>query len=61
MISSEIIFSIVTFIFCSGVVYGALSNRIKNLEKSIHENKDIGERLAKIETKVEILVNHINK
>jgi archaellum component FlaG (FlaF/FlaG flagellin family) len=54
MISSEIIFSIVTFIFCSGVVYGALSNRIKNLEKSIHENKDI-------ETKVEILVNHINK
>lgn len=52
---------VISFIFCSGVIYGSLNNRIKHIEKQIYESKDIAERLAKIETQIEILITNIKK
>lgn len=57
----EIIIPVISFIFCSGVIYGSLNNRIRNIERQIHESKDIAERLAKIETQIEILITNIKK
>lgn len=59
--SAEVIIPVISFIFCSGVIYGSLNNRIRNIERQIHENKDIAERLAKIETQIEILITNIKK
>jgi hypothetical protein len=59
--SQEIIISVVSFIFCSGVIYGSLNNRLKHIEKIVHNNMDIGERLAKIEGQIQLLINHLNK
>ena len=39
-----------------GITYGSLNNRIKTIEKRQDEHKDIGERLARIETNLEILL-----
>lgn len=57
----ELLIPVISFIFCSGVIYGSLNNRIRNIERQIHESKDIAERLAKIETQIEILVTNIKK
>lgn len=57
----EIIIPVISFIFCSGVIYGSLNIRIRNIERQIHESKDIAERLAKIETQIEILITNIKK
>lgn len=59
--NSELAFSIISFIFVSGVVYGTLNNRIKTLEKLINDSKDIVQRLAKIEAQIEFLINNIKK
>ena len=57
----EVLIPVISFIFCSGVIYGSLNNRIKVIEKQISESKDIAERLAKIETQIEILITNIKK
>lgn len=50
------ILEIVLCILSVGVAYGSVSNRIKTIEKRQDEHKNIGERLAKIETSLEILL-----
>lgn len=57
----EIIISVISFIFCSGVIYGSLNNRLKHIERIVNNNLDIGERLAKIEGQIQLLINNINK
>jgi hypothetical protein len=57
--SSETIFSIFTFIFCSGVVYGSLNNRIKNIENLLHKQDNIAERITRLETEIKYLINQI--
>lgn len=48
---------ILLFIFSLGITYGSLSNRIKQLENTLQDHKNIGERLARIEERLEILLN----
>lgn len=59
--SFESIISIFSFIFCSGVVYGTLSNRLRHVEKLLHDQKFIAERLARIETQQEFIIEQIKK
>ena len=58
--SAEVIISVISFIFCSGVIYGSLSSRIKQIEMQVHEGKDIAQRLAKIEVQMEIIIKNLN-
>jgi hypothetical protein len=44
-------------IFSIGITYGTLSNRIKQIESTLDDQKSIAERLARIEERINILVN----
>ena len=57
--TSETILTIFTFIFCSGVVYGSLNNRIKNIENLLHKQDNIAERITRLETEIKFLINQI--
>jgi hypothetical protein len=59
--SSEVIISVISFIFCSGVIYGTLNNRLKHIENMVNANSDIAERLAKIEGQIQLLINQLKK
>ena len=57
----EIIAQAVSFIFVSGIMYGAFNSRLKQIEKTLHENRDTNERLARIEEQTKIIINHFIK
>lgn len=59
--SGEVIVSVISFIFCSGVIYGTLNNRLKHIENMVNANSDIAERLAKIEGQIQLLINQLKK
>ena len=40
-----------------GVFYGMTNARLKHLEKQIENNRDLGERLARIEEKTSLIIN----
>jgi hypothetical protein len=44
-------------IFSIGITYGTLNNRIKQVESTLENHKDIGERLARIEERLNLLIN----
>jgi hypothetical protein len=44
-------------IFSIGITYGSLNNRIKQLESTLEDQKNIGERLARIEERLNLLIN----
>ena len=58
--SADVIIPVISFIFCSGVIYGSLNSRIRQIETQIHEGKDIAQRLAKIEVQMEIIIKNLN-
>lgn len=43
-----------------GVFYGMTNARLKHLEKQIENNRDLGERLARIEEKTSLIINFFN-
>ena len=43
-------------IFSIGITYGTLSNRIKQIESTLDDQKSIAERLARIEERINILL-----
>ena len=47
-------------IFSIGITYGTLNNRIKQVEHTLDNHKDIGERLARIEERLNLLINKNN-
>lgn len=47
-------------IFSIGITYGTLNNRIKQVENTLENHKDIGERLARIEERLNLLINKNN-
>jgi hypothetical protein len=57
--SGELIISLISFIFCSGVIYGSLNNRLKHIERHLQNNNNLGERLAKIEGQIQLLINKL--
>lgn len=59
--SSELMVSVICFIFTSGVIYGTLNNRLKHIENMVNSSSDIAERLAKIEGQIQLLINQLNK
>ena len=59
--SAEVVISVISFIFCSGVIYGTLNNRLKHIEKMVHDNLGIGERQAKIEGQIQLILNSLKK
>ena len=52
---------IVSFIFGIGLVWGSLNTRIKQLERDLHNQKDIAERLTRIEEQVKYISENIKK
>ena len=59
---TQTIVEVVGFIFTMGLTYGAFNSRLKNIEKQLHEQKNINERLARIEEQNKLLIEYfINK
>lgn len=52
---------LVSFIFGLGLVWGSLNTRIKQLEKELHNSRDLAERLTRIEEKVFYIAENIKK
>lgn len=48
---------IAPILFAFGIFYGTTNSRIKALEKSHNELNGIGERLAILETKIDLLIS----
>ena len=44
-------------IFSIGITYGSLNNRIKQIESTLEDTKSIAERLARIEERLNMLIN----
>lgn len=56
------IVAIVSAIFTAGISYGMLNTRIKALEVKMNEHKDINEKFARIEERLNFLIEHfVNK
>ena len=53
----ETIVQIISIVLPVGVFYGATSQRIKNIEKHINDQKTLIERLASVEAKLDFLIN----
>ena len=53
----DIIIQIISIVLPVGIFYGATTQRIKQLEKQLHETKPIIERLASVEAKLDFLIN----
>lgn len=44
----------------AAIIFGIYKNKIDVQEKKMNDYKDISERLARLEEKVQFLINHIN-
>jgi hypothetical protein len=56
------IVAIISAIFTAGISYGMLNTRIKTLEVKMQEHKDINEKFARIEERLNFLIEHfVNK
>lgn len=57
----DTIITIGSFVFGFGVVYGVFNTRIKTLEAQFQEHRDTIERLARVEEKLNLLIQHFIK
>ena len=55
------ILEVISAIFGLGLVWGSLNTRIKQLERELHSNRDLAERLTRIEEKVFYIAENIKK
>lgn len=53
--------AIVSAIFSAGAVYGVLNNRVKALEEKQRTHDEHGDRLTRVETKIDILLEYLIK
>jgi hypothetical protein len=58
---SQVIAIIVTSIFSAGASWAVLNQRVKALEEKIKQNDDHDQRLTRLETKLDILLEHLIK
>ncbi len=56
-----IITQVISFLISLGFIWGSFNNRIKNLERKNQDDKDIKERLTRIEEQTKILLDHFIK
>ena len=59
--NSETIITVISGIFAAGLVWGSLNTRIKQLERELTNNRDLAERLTRIEEKVFYIAENIKK
>jgi hypothetical protein len=58
----EVIVQLVFTVLSIGIVYGSFNTRVKAIETKLDDQKNIGERLARIEEQTKLLLEHfINK
>ena len=55
------IVTLISAIFSAGAVYGVLNNRVKALEDKQRSHDEHGDRLTRLETKLDILLEHLIK
>lgn len=53
----EMIVQLISIILPVGIFYGATQQRIKQIEKQLHDHKPLIERLASVEAKLDFLIN----
>ena len=58
---SQVIAIVVTSIFSAGASWAVLNQRVKALEDKIKQNDDHDQRLTRLETKLDILLEHLIK
>jgi hypothetical protein len=58
---SQVIAIIVTSIFSAGASWAVLNQRVKALEEKTSKNDDHDQRLTRLETKLDILLEHLIK
>jgi hypothetical protein len=58
---SQVIAIVVTSIFSAGASWAVLNQRVKALEEKIKQNDDHDQRLTRLETKLDILLEHLIK
>lgn len=56
-----IVLNVFSFVLGIGIIYGSFNARLKQLERLMNDNKDMGERLARIEEQNSIILNTIIK
>jgi hypothetical protein len=56
-----LITQIISFLISVGFIWGSFNTRIKNLERKNQDDKDIKERLTRIEEQTKILLDHFIK
>jgi uncharacterized protein YneF (UPF0154 family) len=59
--SYEIIAQAVTMLITVGIIYGSFNTRLKTIEKELNDNKDIKERLVRIETQNQMIIQEIKE
>jgi hypothetical protein len=52
----ELITQLISIILPVGIFYGATQQRIKNIERQLHDHKPLIERLASVEAKLDFLI-----
>ncbi len=55
------IVTLISAIFSAGAVYGVLNNRVKALEDKQRTHDEHSDRLTRLETKLDILLQHFIK
>ena len=56
-----IVTQLISFLISVGFIWGSFNNRIKQLENKNKDDKDIKERLTRIEEQTKILLDHFIK
>jgi hypothetical protein len=56
---NQLLTIIISAIFSAGATWGVLNNRVKALEKQMEKHDEHGERLTRLETKLDIIVAHL--
>lgn len=59
--SYEIIVQAVTMLITVGIIYGSFNTRLKTIEKELNDNRDIKERLARIEEQNKMIITEIKE
>ena len=57
----EIFLTVGSILFSVGVSYGIVNTRLKNIERIQADQRDIAERLARIEEKTNLIIKHFMK
>jgi len=58
---NQLLTIVISAIFSAGATWGVLNNRVKALEKQMEKHDENSNRLTRLETKLDILLEHFIK